>query len=245
MPPNPAPSRHAVPAPAVVERSGLTQGGLQQLVVPDQAYTERLLALASGRRAVRRGAPLYRSGDRLSQLFVVHSGRFKTCLLHQDGRSQVTGFHLSGDWLGLDGIVSDSHYSDAVALEDAQVCTIDYNELEVLLHEYPELRRQFQRILSREIVRSTEMMQLLGSMCAEKRVATFLLDLSRRLRDRGGEASSLVLPMTREEIGSCLGLKLETVSRMFSKLRKAGVLDVTQRHVQLVDLAALQHIAHG
>jgi len=245
MPPNPASSLRAVSAPAVVERSGLTQGGLQQLVVPDQAYSERLLALASGRRSVRRGAPLYRSGDRLTQLYVVHSGLFKTCLLHEDGRSQVTGFHLSGDWLGLDGIVSDSHHSDAVALEDAQVCTIDYNELEILLHDYSELRRQFQRILSREIVRSTEMMQLLGGMCAEKRVATFLLDLTRRMRERGGPEASLVLPMTREEIGSCLGLKLETVSRMFSKLRKAGVLDVTQRHVQLVDVAALQHIAHG
>ena len=98
------------------------------------------------------------------------------------------------------------------------------------------------------------MMQLLGGMCAEKRVATFLLDLTQRLRERGGPETSLVLPMTREEIGSCLGLKLETVSRtfskfqddrMFSKLRKAGVLDVTQRHVQLVDVAALQQIAHG
>ena len=89
------------------------------------------------------------------------------------------------------------------------------------------------------------MMQLLGSMCAEKRVATFLLDLTQRLRERGGPETSLVLPMTREEIGSCLGLKLETVSRMFSKLRKAGVLEVTQRQVQLVDLAALQRIARG
>ena len=131
---NPASTRRVEPTPACVERSGLTQGGLQQLVVPDQAYSERLLALAHGRRAVRRGAPLYRSGDRLSQLYVVDSGLFKTCLLHEDGRSQVTGFHLSGDWLGLDGIVSDSHHSDAVALEDAQVCTIDYNELEALLH---------------------------------------------------------------------------------------------------------------
>jgi len=231
--------------PADVERSRLAPGGLQQLVVPDQAYPERLQNLASGRRSVRRGAPLYRSGDRLSQLYVVQNGLFTTCVLHEDGRSQVTGFHLSGDWLGLDGIGTDTHHSDAVALEDAQVCTIDYDELETLLHEYPELRRQFQRIMSREIVRSTEMMQLLGGMCAEKRVATFLLDLTQRMQARGGSDSSLTLPMTREEIGSCLGLKLETVSRMFSKLRKAGVLDVTQRQVQLVDLPALQQIAHG
>jgi len=244
MPLKRASTRLAEPAPASVERPGLTQGGLQQLVVPDQAYSERLRALASGRRTVHRGAPLYRSGDRLTQLYVVHSGLLKTCILHEDGRSQVTGFHLSDEWLGLDGIGTLSHHSDAVALEESVICTIDYNELEDLLHEYPDLRRQFQRIMSREIVRSQDMMRLLGGMCAEKRVATFLLDLTQRLRARGGSASSLVLPMTRDEIGSCLGLKLETVSRMFSKLRKAGVLGVSQRHIELVDLAALQHIAN-
>ena len=197
------------------------------------------------RRIVHAGELVHRGGDGFTQLSVVHCGVFKIVSTTPDGREHVVGLGFRGDWLGLDGIVSDSHRSDAVALEDAQVCTIDYNELEALLHEFPELRRQFQRILSREIVRSTEMMQLLGSMCAEKRVATFLLDLTQRLRERGGPETSLVLPMTREEIGSCLGLKLETVSRMFSKLRKAGVLDVTQRHVQLVDVAALQQIAHG
>jgi CRP/FNR family transcriptional regulator len=88
-------------------------------------------------------------------------------------------------------------------------------------------------------------MLLLGSMGAEERLAAFLLNLSRRFLRRGYSGSDFVLRMTREEIGSCLGLKLETVSRMFSKLRKTGVLDVTQRHVQLVDVAALQHIAHG
>jgi len=245
MPLKRASTRLAEPAPASVERPGLTQGGLQQLVVPDHAYSERLRALASGRRTVHRGAPLYRSGDRLTQLYVVHSGLLKTCILHEDGRSQVTGFQLSGEWLGLDGIGNESHHSDAVALEDSQVSTIDYNEFEALLHEFPELRRQFQRVLSREIVRSQEMMQLLGSMCAEARVATFLLDLRQRIQARGGSASMLVLPMTRDEIGSCLGLKLETVSRMFSKLRRSGVLDVTQRHVELIDIAALQRIAHG
>ena len=245
MPLNHASSCFTDLAPGRVERSGLAPGGLQQLVIPDQAYSERLHALASGQRSIRRGAPLYRSGDRLSQLYVVQSGLFKTCVLHEDGRSQVTGFHLSGDWLGLDGIGTDSHHSDAVALEDAQVCTIDYNELEGLLHEFPELRRQFQRIMSREIVRSTEMMHLLGSMCAEKRVATFLLDLTHRMQARGGSETTLTLPMTREEIGSCLGLKLETVSRMLSKLRKAGVVGVEQRNVELVDLPALRQIAQG
>jgi len=244
MPLKRASTRLAEATPAGIERPGLTQGGLQQLVIPDQAYSDRLQALASGRRSLHRGAPLYRSGERLTQLYVVQSGLLKTCILHEDGRSQVTGFHLSGEWLGLDGIGTLSHHSDAVALEDSVVCTIDYNELEDLLHEFPDLRRQFQRIMSREIVRSLDMMRLLGGMCAEKRVATFLLDLTQRMKSRGGSASSLVLPMTRDEIGSCLGLKLETVSRMFSKLRKAGVLGVTQRHIELVDLAALQHIAN-
>jgi CRP/FNR family transcriptional regulator len=233
------------PTPAEVDPSGLAAGELLQLVVPDQEYAERLRALASGRRSVARGAQLYRSGDRLSSLYVVQSGLFKTCILHEDGRSQVTGFQLSGEWLGMDGIGTGSHQCDTVALEDAQVCTIAYDELEDLLHECPELRRQFQRIMSRQIVRCQEMMMLLGSMAAEKRLATFLLDLTQRMQERGGSATSLVLAMTRDEIGSCLGLKLETVSRMFSRLRSAGVLQVTQRHVHLLDLPALQRIVRG
>lgn len=233
----------ATAAPATAQRPRLhaVDDAMQE---PDAVTFESgLRALTSHPRTVARGHVLYRAGDPLTSLFLVHGGLFKTCLSLEDGRGQVTGFLLSGEWLGLDSIGSGRHPSDAVALEDSQVSAIDYDEFEARLESSAELRRQFRRLMSREIVRGQDMMLMLGGVCAEARVARFLLDLAQRLHDRGGPATSLLLSMTRDEIGSFLGLKLETVSRMLSRLRDLGVLEVTQRHVELVDLPALRRLA--
>jgi CRP/FNR family transcriptional regulator, anaerobic regulatory protein len=122
---------------------------------------------------------------------------------------------------------------------------IGYDRLEDLAREFPELQRQFHKIMSREIVRDHGVMLLLGSMRAEERLAAFLLNLTQRLQARGFSASALVLRMTREEIGSFLGLKLETVSRAFSKFQDDGVLEVKQRHVRVLDAAALRRLVDG
>ena len=242
MPLKRASTRLAEPAPASVERPGLTQGGLQQLVIPDQAYSERLRALASGRRTVHRGAPLYRSGDRLTQLYVVQSGLLKTCILHEDGRSQVTGFHLSNEWLGLDGIGSEKHTCNAVALEDSEVCVIPFADLENYSREIGALQHHFHKVMSREIVRDHGVMMLLGIMRAEERLAAFLLNLSQRFTARGYSPTEFNLRMTRNEIGSYLGLKLETVSRAFSRFQEEGLITVHQKHIQILDVAGLKKL---
>jgi CRP/FNR family transcriptional regulator len=149
---------------------------------------------------------------------------------------------MAGELLGLDGIGSDEHMCDAIALEDSQVCVIPYDRLEDVSRDVEELRRQFHRIMSREIVRDHGVMMLLGSMRAEERVAAFLLNLARRLRARGYSGASFVLRMTREEIGSFLGLKLETVSRTFSRFQDAGLLEVKQRQIKLLDAEKLKDI---
>jgi CRP/FNR family transcriptional regulator len=122
---------------------------------------------------------------------------------------------------------------------------IPYGQLEYLSREFTDLQRQFHKIMSREIVRDHGVMLLLGSMRAEERLAAFLLNLTQRLQARGFSPSSLVLRMTREEIGTYLGLKLETVSRCFSKFQDDGVLRVKQRQVQVLDPAALQKLVNG
>jgi CRP/FNR family transcriptional regulator len=139
---------------------------------------------------------------------------------------------MAGELLGLDGISTDRHTCDAVALEDSQVCVIPYDQLEDLSREFTDLQHQFHKIMSREIVRDHGVMLLLGSMRAEERLAAFLLNLTQRLQARGFSASELVLRMTREEIGSYLGLKLETVSRTFSKFQDDGILEVKQRQIR-------------
>jgi len=140
---------------------------------------------------------------------------------------------------------SGRHQLDAVALEDSQVCVIPYDELAVLSREIASLQSQFNRLMSREIVNDHGVMLLLGSMHAEERVAAFLLNLTYRLKARGFSASSVQLRMSREEIGSFLGLKLETVSRTFSKFQASGLLFVRQRQIQITDPVGLQQLLDG
>ena len=206
---------------------------------------ERLDSLVATRRSVSRGDTLFRSGDAFQSLYAVRTGFFKTCVSSEDGRDQVTGFQMAGELLGLDGISNDRHSCDAVALEDSQVCVIPYSQLEDLSREFTDLQHQFHKIMSREIVRDHGVMLLLGSMRAEERLAAFLLNLTQRLQARGFSASSLILRMTREEIGSYLGLKLETVSRTFSKFQEDGLLEVKQRQIRIVDQTGLQQMVNG
>ena len=196
------------------------------------------------RRTVPRGQALFRSGEAFRTIYAVRTGFFKTCVSTPDGRDQVTGFQMAGELLGLDGIGTDQHHCDAVALEDSQVCVFPYSQLEDLSREFTELQRQFHKIMSREIVRDHGVMLLLGSMRAEERLAAFLLNLSQRLKARGFSSSALVLRMTREEIGSYLGLKLETVSRAFSRFQEDGLLAVKQRSIRIVDEESLRKLVN-
>ncbi|MDE2370015.1 MAG: helix-turn-helix domain-containing protein [Burkholderiales bacterium] len=201
--------------------------------------------LVSSRRKVARGETLYRAGDRFDSVYAVWTGFFKTRLSSKDGRDQVVGFQMGGELLGLDGIGARRHEVDAVALEDSQVCVIPFAELEALALEVVGLQQQFHRILSREIVHDHGVMLLLGSMYAEERLAAFLLNLTFRLRARGFSASTVVLRMTREEIGSYLGLTLETVSRTFSKFQAEGLLFVRNRQIRITDPIGLQAVVDG
>lgn len=218
---------------------------LRELCLPvglNAGDLQRLDGLVEKRRSVQRGDHLFRNGDRFEALYAVRTGFFKTCVGSEDGRDQVTGFQMAGELLGLDGISSDQHHCDAVALEDSSVCVIQYRDLEELSREFTVLQHQFHKIMSREIVRDHGVMLLLGNMRAEERLAAFLLNLTQRLQARGFSSSSLVLRMTREEIGSYLGLKLETVSRTFSKFQEDGVLEVKQRQITVLDPQALQRL---
>ena len=192
------------------------------------------------RRPIRRGEHLFRLGEPFDSLYAARSGFFKTKLLLEDGREQVTGFHMAGELMGMDGIGTERHTCDAVALEDSEVCVIPFERLEGLSREMEALQRHFHKVMSREIVREHGVMLLLGSMRAEERLAAFLLNLSQRLSTRGYSPSEFILRMTREEIGSYLGLKLETVSRVFSKFQEEGSIAVQQKNIRILDPKGLR-----
>ncbi|MEO8101491.1 MAG: fumarate/nitrate reduction transcriptional regulator Fnr [Betaproteobacteria bacterium] len=203
---------------------------------------EQLDTMVNVRRKIKRGESLYRAGETFDAIYAIRSGFFKSRVTYEDGRDQVTGFSMGGEILGMDGIGQGIHNCDAVALEDSEVCSIPYARLEDLSREINGLQRHFHKMMSREIVRESGVMMLLGVMRAEERIAAFLLNISQRLGARGYSPLEFHLRMTREEIGSYLGLKLETVSRAFSKFHADGLITVDQKFVKIVDLQGLKNI---
>jgi CRP/FNR family transcriptional regulator len=218
---------------------------LRELCLPvglSEKEMSKLDSLVFLRRPVKRGDYLFRAGEPFSSLYAARTGFFKTKLLLEDGREQVTGFHMAGELMGMDGIGTERHTCDAVALEDSEVCVIPFDRLEGLSREMEALQHHFHKVMSREIVREHGVMMLLGSMRAEERLAAFLLNLSQRLSTRGYSPNEFNLRMTREEIGSYLGLKLETVSRVFSRFQEEGLIAVQQKNIRILVSAGLREL---
>jgi CRP/FNR family transcriptional regulator, anaerobic regulatory protein len=203
------------------------------------------LRLVAVRRQVRRGESLLRTGESFGSVFAVWAGFFKTRSRTAEQREHVSGFQMGGELMGLDGIGSGRYEADAVALENSVVCEIPFSGLELLAHEVVPLQQQLHRMLSREIAHKQRVMKLLGGRPAEERVAAFLLDLAQRLAARGYSATAMVLRMSRREMGSFLGLTLETVSRTLSRLQANGLLSVRRRQIRIVDAAGLQRLLRG
>jgi len=236
-------------APAPITLPGLkkscSQCNLFELCLPfgiNDSDIFRLDELVATQRRIKRQQPLYRTGDTFEAIYAIRTGSFKSDVLLEDGREQVTGFHMTGDILGLDGIGTEAHTCNAIALEDSEVCVISYPKLEEFARVIEGLQHQFHKVMSREIVRDHSVMLLLGSMRAEERLAAFLLNMSQRFTARGFSPTEFNLRMTREEIGSYLGLKLETVSRAFSHFQEGGLISVHQKHICILDNDGLKKL---
>ena len=198
--------------------------------------------LVTRRIRYRKGDTLFLAGDRFTALYAIRSGSCKTVLLTEDGRDQISGYHMPGDIIGTDGIGTGSHDCQAIALEDTEVCALPFIRLEELANRNRPFQHHLYCLLSREIARERGIMLILGTMHADQRLGAFLLDLSQRYRARGYSPCEFVLRMTREEIGSYLGLKLETVSRLFSRFGQEGLIEVQGRIIKLVDRLALKQL---
>lgn len=203
---------------------------------------ERVENIVYARRRIKQGERLFSAGDEFRCVYAIRSGFFKTTLTDSEGREQVTGFFMAGELLGLDGLGSGRSENTAIALEESNVCAMPYALIEELGRDVPSLQRGLHAAFSREIARDHGVMLLLGTMCAEERLAAFLINLSKRYLRRGYSGSNFVLRMTREDIGNYLGLKLETVSRLFSAFHKDGLIEVQQRQVCIVDIKGLERV---
>lgn len=232
-------------APALVSKSiaACSQCSLSAICMPLALSADEMAQLDSligAPRLISRRHQLYHHGEVFKAVFVVKSGCFKTDVTGSDGYEQVVGFQMVGELLGMDGISREIHTCNAVALEDSQVCAIHFDKLEILVSEIPRLQRHFHKLMSREIVRDHGIMMLLGTMCARERLAAFLLNLSQRFAARGYSPTDFHLRMNREEIGSYLGLTVETVSRAFSSFQDENLITVNLKHILIIDITRLK-----
>jgi CRP/FNR family transcriptional regulator, anaerobic regulatory protein len=228
-----------------IAKGTCTNCNLRELCLPRGMSEEAIQCMeqvVNSRRRIKRGEILFHAGEPFAAIYSVRSGFFKTSIFDDEGREQVTGFFMGGELLGLDGLGSSRQDGTAIALEDSEVCVMPYAGIEEAASKVRALQRNLHAVLSREIVRDHGIMMLLGSMSAEERLAAFLLNLSQRFTARGYSPSEFYLRMTREEIGSYLGLKLETVSRLFSRLQETGLISVQQKHVRITSVQGLREI---
>ena len=205
---------------------------------------DRLDSIVQRGRPLQKGEYLYREGATFSCVYAVRSGAIKSYRVTDDGREQVTGFYFPGEIMGMDGISKNAHACSAKALETAAVCEIPFSNLQELSSQMPELQQHFFRLMSREITEDQQLITLLSKNTAEERIAALMLSISARNGRRKLSATHFRLPMSRIDIGNYLGLTVETVSRVFSRLQKLEILEVSNKEIAILNLEGLQEIAN-
>lgn len=227
-------------------RSGCSACNRRKYCLPSELNPTDVEAFSSSvvtQKKVAKGLPLFNAGDPADSLHIVRLGSLKSSVLTENGTEQVVGFRMSGEILGAESIAGGKQLCSVTALEDSEICSLRLDELEKLSEKNPKLSRHLYRVLSKEIAAQHRNLLTLGSTNATNRLAAFLLNLSQRFEARGFSRSEFVLRMTRAEIGSFLGLKLETVSRTLSRFTDSGLIEIHQKHVHIIDQAGLEAVA--
>ncbi len=192
---------------------------------------------------LKRGQVLYRAGEEFTSIYSIRSGSVKTYISTDDGRLQITGFHVPGELLGLNAIGENRYNCEAVALEASSVCKISLECFQEIALQIPSVNYQMLRMMSKEIKHHQDLMLLLGKMSAEERLATYLLSLSRRFALRNYSPNQFNLSMSRGDIGNYVGIAEETVCRIFTRFQEEGLIIIRRRHIILTDIERLSVIA--
>lgn len=246
IPRRPAPPRVAEPevcSPVTCKDCGIY--GLCREVNGPDVDLRLLETIVRNRKIFKRGELLYRIGEPLRAVYAIRCGSIKSYVLTNDGRVQITGFHITGEVIGLGAMAANQYMSEARALETTMVCEVPIDVLEAYSEEVPSVRQQMLKIMSQEILDNQELMLLLGKKNADERLATFLLSLSRRFQRRSYSPSQFNLSMSRSDIGNYLGMAEETVCRVFTRFQDDGLLTTERRQVQLLDQDRLKSISLG
>lgn len=218
---------------------------LRPICMPSAITPEQLDAIdriVKRGRSIKRGETLFHLSSPFESIYAVRSGALKTYSLAPNGEELVTGFYLPGEILGLEGISQGTHMATAVALETSTVCEIPFERFEELALQIPSLQQHFFHLMSAEIWRDRLLHRLLGKRSADDRVVALLLSISARQQRRGLSSTQFRLPMSRYDIGNYLGLAVETVSRIFTRLNKKELVRVKGREIEIPCLDVLKQI---
>ncbi|UTF61411.1 fumarate/nitrate reduction transcriptional regulator Fnr [Gilvimarinus sp. DA14] len=206
---------------------------------------DRLDAIVQRGKPLQKGETLYRAGEAFTAIYAIRSGAVKTWRTSRDGEEQITGFHLAGEVIGLDGPADNRYSNSAQALQTTSVCAIPFSKLESLSRQVPGLQRNLLQLLSREITSEQRQFGLLGHASADTRVAALLLSLSVRHERHKLSPTQFTLPMSRGDMANFLGLTLETISRVFARLQKQNTINAKGKELEILDLNSLRQIAHN
>jgi len=201
---------------------------------------EKLDKIISRSEIYSRNQPLFNVNSKFEALYVVRSGSFKTVTSLTNGREQVTGFYFPGEFIGLDAIHEQSYQSTARAMESSTVCALPYENLQEIGKQIPQLQIQLMSRLSKELSTDKNLMMSLGKKTAEEKLATFLLSLAKRFKDRGFSQTDFQLTMSRADIANHLGLAVETVSRLFTRFSDEGLIAFSGKSIHLTNTAELE-----
>ncbi len=210
---------------------GMDKGGLDEL--------DKVIGRSSSDKI---GDYLYREGDACHAIYAVRSGSIKTIKQNASGESQIVGFHLPGELLGFDGFANDKYECTAQFLETTSVCELPLSSLESLCHAIPTLQIQMRRIMGLEVKNDHDLLLLLGKMNADEKLATFLLNMSTRMKQRNWKELEFNLSMPRQDIANYLGLAVETVSRLISQFHEKGLIQTNKRNIKIIDIDGLKSV---
>tara|TARA_R110000782_G_scaffold48146_7_gene105540 strand:+ start:10187 stop:10885 length:699 start_codon:yes stop_codon:yes gene_type:complete len=206
---------------------------------------EKLEIVVKGSRPKEKGNHIFRAEEPFESFYAIRSGSVKVYILNETGEEQIIGFYFPGEIIGFDAIEHHKHTCAAVTLETTTYCALPYEKINDICQQIPDLQNQMFRLLSREISNENQLLLTINKRSAEERIATFLISLSSRFEKLGYSSKEFNLPMSRQEIGNYLGLTIETVSRLFTKFHKSGLITINRKAITLENLPSIHAICDG
>ncbi len=194
---------------------------------------------------IKKKEALYNAMDEVNGIYAIKSGAIKTSISNADGQEQVLEFHLPGDMLGFDAFNSGIHSCDAVALEDTLLCKIEMEDFHDLCGRLPGIRKEMMHQVGKEIAHNQSLLLSLGQQQTDERLATFLLEMSAHFQSRGFSGKEFVIPMPRQDLSNYLGMAVETLSRIISRMTDEGLVEIDRRLVIISNMEKLEALAHS